>query len=77
MLSIIGTLIGLLGSFIPEILKYFKAKEDHRHEIQVLGIQADMMKAQYQYRLQEIEAQADVASEQAVYKMAEQKKSIA
>ncbi len=73
MLSILGTIIGLLGSFIPKILDYFKVKEDHKHELNVLNVQAEMAKSEHQYRIEEINTQADVASEQAVYKQAEAK----
>lgn len=73
MLSILGTIIGLLGSFLPKILDFLKAKEDHKHEINVLNIQAEMAKSEHQYRLEEIEVNADVASEQAVYRQAELK----
>lgn len=73
MLSIIGTLIGLIGSFIPEVLKYLKVKEDHKHELAVLQIQAEMAKAEHLYRLEEIEAKADIASEKAIYSAAELK----
>lgn len=73
MLTIIGTLIGLLGSAVPEFLKIWKIKLDHQHELAILKVQADMAKSEHEYRLEEIEAQADIVSEQAVYKMAEPK----
>ena len=71
MWSLVGTIIGLLGSFLPKVLDYFKVKADHKHELDVLKVQADMAKSEHQYRIEEIEVQADVASEQAVYKQAE------
>lgn len=75
MLSLIGTIIGLLGSLAPKLLDYFKIKADHKHELDVLKVQAEMAKSEHMYRLEEIEVQADVSSEQAVYKQAEQKVS--
>ncbi len=71
MLSIIGTLIGLFGSFIPKILDYFKVKEDHKHELAILAFQAEIAKSEHVYRMEEVLTQADIASEQAVYKQAE------
>lgn len=73
MLSIIGTLIGLLGSMVPKFLDYLKTKADHKHELDVLKVQAEMAKSEHLYRIEEIQTQADVASEQAVYKQAEVK----
>jgi hypothetical protein len=73
MLSLVGAVIGLLGSFIPKLLDYFKVKEDHKHELAVLQVQAEMAKSEHRYRMEEINVQADIASEQAVYKQAEPK----
>lgn len=73
MLALLGAVIGLLGSFFPELLKLWKAKEDHKHELAVLKVQADMAKSEHQYRLEEVNVQGDIASEQAVYKQAELK----
>lgn len=73
MLSLLGTIIGLLGSFLPKILDFLKAKEDHKHELSVLKVQAEMAKSEHQYRIEEVNVQGDIASEQAVYKQAELK----
>jgi len=73
MITLFGTLIGLLGSFIPKILDYLKIREDHKHELAVLKVQAEMSRAEHTYRIEEIGAQADIASEQAVYEQAELK----
>lgn len=70
MLALLGIIFGFLGSFAPEILKFFNNKEDHKHELAVLTVQADMAKSEHQYQLEEIEAKADIASEQAVYQAA-------
>ena len=71
MLSLIGTILGLLGSLAPEIIKYFKQKQDHKHELATLSVQADMAKAGHQYRMEEINVIGDIESEKAVYKAAE------
>lgn len=71
MLSLIGTILGLLGSLAPEIIKYFKLKADHKHELDVLRVQADMAKAGHQYRMEEVNVRGDIESEQAVYRAAE------
>ncbi len=71
MLAILGAIVGLLGSLLPEVLKFWNNKEDHRHELAVLSVQAEMAKSEHVYRLEEISSQADIATEQAVYKAAE------
>jgi hypothetical protein len=65
MLALIGTILGLLGSLAPEILKYFNNKEDHRHE-------AEMLTLTHTYHLEEVNVEADISSEQAAYKNATQ-----
>jgi len=73
MLSIIGTVVGLLGSFIPELLKFWKQKADHKHEIEMTKLQMDAAKLQGQIRLEEIGAMADIEESKALYAAAEQK----
>ena len=75
MLSIIGAIIGLFGSIVPEWLKLQKTKEDHRHELEVLKVQVQMQHEEHQYRLEEVQAQADIAEQQAVYQNAQIKYS--
>jgi hypothetical protein len=75
MLTILSSIVGFVGGFVPDILKYFKQKQDNAHELAVLQLQ---MQAQAQYhtqRLEEINAQADIAESEALYKSAEVKPS--
>jgi len=73
MLAIIGSILGLVGSLLPEVLKYFNNKEDHRHEIEMGKLQMDAMKLQGQIKLQELEAQADIEETKVLHTSAEQK----
>ena len=73
MLSLIGTLIGLLGSFIPELLKYFKQKEDHKHEKEMFNLQVQLAEKEHKFRVDEMNITADIEESKAVYKAAEQK----
>lgn len=71
MLTIIGTIVGLLASLLPEALKVWKSKLEMKHELEVLKLQAEIALKEHYYRLEEIQAQADIAAEQATYKAAE------
>ena len=73
MLAIIGSILGLVGSFLPEVLKYFTNKEDHKHEVEMAKLQMEAMKLQGQIKLDEINAIADVEEYKALYHAAEQK----
>lgn len=73
MLTLIGTVLGLLGSLAPEVLKAWNNKEDHRHEIEMAKIQMEAQKELHQEKLEEITAQADIEEAKAIYTAAEQK----
>ena len=73
MLSLVGTILGLLGGLLPELLKFFNNKEDHRHEAAMGQLQIDSMKLQGQIKLEEINATADIEEAKAIYAQAEQK----
>jgi hypothetical protein len=73
MLSIATALIGLVGGFFPEILKYFKAKQDNKQELAILQVQAQLQAQGHTERMGEIGAQADISESEALYKSAEVK----
>ena len=72
MLTLIGTIIGLLGSLAPEILKYFTQKEKDRHEVEISKLEMEKIKLQGQITITTMESQADISSEQQVYQAAKQ-----
>jgi len=67
MLTLIGTLLGLLGSLLPEILKFFNNKEDHKHEVAMARLQMEMSKLQGDIKLAELNATADIEEVKALY----------
>jgi len=73
MLSIIGTILGLFGSLLPEVMKYFTNKEDHKHELAMGALQMEANKQAGIIKLEEINATADIEEARAIYASAEQK----
>jgi hypothetical protein len=73
MLSIIGAVLGLVGSFLPELLKYFKQKEDHKHEKEMFALQVQLAEKQHEFRVDEMNITADIEETKAMYKSAEVK----
>ena len=57
------TMIGFLGGFIPELLKLWNKAQDHKHEMEKMGLQMQAQAAGHQQRLEEINTQADVEAE--------------
>lgn len=70
MLTILTSIIGFVGGFVPDILKYFKQKQDNAHELEVLKLQMEAQKQAHTERLEEINAQADISESQALYQSA-------
>lgn len=68
MITLLGALLGFLGSSFPEILKLYKEKKDREHEITLLQMQMQQQAQGHTERLEEINAQADIAESAALYK---------
>lgn len=64
MLAFLGAVFGFVGGFLPEVIKFFKAREDRKHELAILNIQLEAQKLGHTQRLEEINVQADVMQEQ-------------
>lgn len=71
MISIIGAILGILGSAIPEFLRIKKTKIEQDHEARMFELQVLAQEKLAQYKLQEIEAQADIRESEALYKASE------
>lgn len=52
MLTLLGSLLGLLGSAIPEFIKMFQDSKDKAHELKLMQFQADNAEKLKQYDLQ-------------------------
>ena len=70
MLTILTSIIGFVGGFVPDILKYFKQKQDNAHELEVMKLQMEAQEKLHTQRLEEINAQADIAESKALYESA-------
>ena len=65
--SLIGALMGLGGSVIPEILGFFKRDQEHKQEIELRRLDAEIAKQQAEMRLAEADLKVDHAHMQGVY----------
>jgi len=63
----IGAIIGLLGSAIPTILKFFQDKADKKQELLLLEMQIRHRTMEHKYRIEEAQIEADVAESQHLY----------
>ena len=75
MIAILGSIIGFIGGFVPDIIKYFKSKEDNKHEIEIMELQIKAQSQLHTERLEEINAEADIAESKALYESAKIEKT--
>jgi hypothetical protein len=64
---LLGSLLGLIGSAFPELIKLFRDTQDRKHELAVMDRQMEVQKLGQSQRLEEIQIQADIAESQALY----------
>jgi len=67
MVTILGSLLGFLGSAFPEFLKVYRDQKDRQHELNILDRQADLIKTGHTNRMEEIQVQADAVIAKAIY----------
>lgn len=67
MISLIGGVLGLFGSVIPEFLGFFKRNQEHKQELELRRLDAEIAKQQAEIRLAEADLKVDHAHMQGVY----------
>ena len=67
MLTLLGSLLGFIGSMVPDVLKFFHVKGDRAHELQIMDRQMEMMKLRHGHTLDEIRTQADITEMKELY----------
>lgn len=75
MLPIVGALIGLVGSALPDLIKTFRDKQDKKHELEVLKLQMEMQRLGHTQRIEEIQGAAEIKEIESLYSYAEPKLS--
>lgn len=75
MVALIGSILGFVGGFIPNILKYFQQKQDYAHEIEIMKLQMEAQAQLHTERLEEINTEADVKESEALYNSAKIEKT--
>ena len=51
MMSLLGSVLGFSSSFLPEILNYFKANQQHKQDLEKMKLQTELMARQSELRL--------------------------
>lgn len=66
MITILTTLLGFIGPFLPEVLKYLNRAQDNAHELAMMKLQAELAEKQHGWRMEEVNVQADIAESLAI-----------
>ena len=67
MLTLLGSLLGFLGSAFPQLLKLFQEGQDRRHELAILDRQMEVQRQGHSQRLEEIRIEGDIQQLVALY----------
>lgn len=67
MMTLLGSLLGFSTSFLPRILDYFKASQDHKHNLERLKVEMDMMTKRNELKLNIIDKQAEIKETEGLY----------
>ena len=68
MMTLLGSLLGFGTSFLPEVLNYFKASQDHKHNLERMSVEMDMMTKRNELKLNIIDKQAEIKETEGLYK---------
>jgi hypothetical protein len=64
---VVGALLGLVGSLIPELVKVYKDWSDKKHELDMMQMQIEYADKMAEIRIKEAEALARIELDKAVY----------
>lgn len=56
MITLLSTLFGFAGSFLPDVINLFKNKQNNKHELAMLEYQTKLMQAKSDLTIKELEA---------------------
>lgn len=67
MITLLGALLGFVGSIFPELIKWLNKKEDNKHELALTDKQIEMQKLLGTQKMEEINVQADIEEFKALH----------
>ena len=68
MITLLGSLLGFGTSFLPEVLNYFKAGQNHKHKLELMKVEMEMMSKRSELKLQLLDKEADIKETEGLYK---------
>ena len=68
MITLLGSLLGFGTSFLPEVLNYFKANQEHKHELERAQLEMDLMSKRAELKLSIMDKEADIKETEGLYR---------
>ncbi|MBI1275387.1 hypothetical protein GC177_05380 [bacterium] len=66
-ITLFASLLGFIGSVVPECFKMFQDKRDRAHELEILRLQFEQQKLGLSQRMEEVRLQLDSEATKAIY----------
>jgi len=67
-MTLLGSLLGFGTSFLPEVLNFFKAGQEHKHNLERMQLEMDLMARRSELKIQELDKQAEIKETEGLYK---------
>jgi hypothetical protein len=67
MLTLISTLVGLLGSFIPGLLNFFTTRQNNDYQLELIKLQMAAAREGQQLQIDAAQSKADIEQQQLLY----------
>jgi hypothetical protein len=66
--TLLGSVLGFGTSFLPEVLNYFKAGQEHKHSLERMKMEMDMMSRRAELKLNIMDKEAEIKETEGLYK---------
>jgi hypothetical protein len=67
MLTIISTIVGLLGSFVPGLLNFFTTRQNNDYQLELIKLQMEAAREGQQLQIDMAQSKADIEQQQLLY----------
>ena len=68
MITLLGSLLGFGSSFLPEVLNFFKAGQEHKQKMEKMKLEMELMSKRSELQLNMLDKQADIKETEGLYK---------
>lgn len=70
MIALLGSLLGFGTSFLPQVLDFFKQKQEHKNKLEELKLRGELAAQGVDLQLKVLDKQAEIEETKAVYNYA-------